>query len=109
MSYSERTALKEIIKFAKREFKEKKPLNIKVLRVKDKQIFSRGGTIPSIRVRQAQVPYYLVVVEYEHYHRIYKYFKSGILISAENYEKHSKEIKEYEKSTKLEFNIKRQH
>ncbi|MFX1532488.1 MAG: hypothetical protein ACFFBC_15330 [Promethearchaeota archaeon] len=38
--FTERTVLKKIVKFARREFREKKPKSVRVLRVKDGQILS---------------------------------------------------------------------
>ena len=105
MTYSERGTLKEIIKFAKREFRVKKPLSVKVLRVKDKRVFSRGALLPSITMKETQVPYYIVIVEYANNYRIYNYSKTGILINGENTEKTSDKMKQIEKSTKLEYTI----
>ena len=105
MTYSERYALKEIVKFAKREFREKKPLSVRILRFKDKQVFSRGGPIPTITIKETQIPYYLVVVEFEDNYRIYNYTKTAILINGVNIEKTSEKMKQIEKSTKLEYNI----
>ena len=47
-TFTERTALKEVVKFAKREFREKKPHSAKVVRVKDEKIFSKGGPLPTV-------------------------------------------------------------
>jgi hypothetical protein len=103
--FTERTALKEVVKFAKREFREKKPLNVRVLRVRDEKVFSIGGPIPAITVRATQVPYYIVVLDYGDVYRLYNYTKDGALILGENVEKGSDKMKEIEKSTKLEYKI----
>jgi len=103
--FTERTALKEIVKFAKREFREKKPYNVRVLRVRDEKVYSKGGPIPSITVRATQVPYYIVVLDYGDMYRIYNYTKDGVLILGENIEKGSSKIKELEKLTKSEYKI----
>ena len=39
MPHSDRKTLKEIVKFAVREFREKKPLSVRVLRVKDERVY----------------------------------------------------------------------
>ena len=103
--FVERTALKGIVKFAKREFREKKPQGIRVLRVKDEKVFSIGGPIPSITVKQTQIPYYLVVLDYGDMYRLYKFKKDGELFHGENVEKQSEKMKQIEKSTKLEYKI----
>ena len=103
--FTERTALKEIVKFAKREFREKKPHNVKVLRVKDEKVFTKGGPIPAITVKATQIPYYIVMLDYGDVYRIYSYTKDGILLLGENIEKESDKIKELEKLTKIEYKI----
>ena len=103
--FTERTALKEVVKFAKREFREKKPGGARVLRVKDEVVFSKGGPIPSITVKQTQIPYYLVVLDYGDIYRLYKFKKDGELFQGENVEKNSGRMKEIEKSTRLEYSI----
>jgi hypothetical protein len=103
--FTERTALKEVVKFAKREYSEKKPHTVRVLRVKDEVVFSKGGPIPSITVKQTQIPYYLVVLDYGDMYRLYKFRKDGELFQGENVERGSGRMKEIEKSAKLEYNI----
>ena len=103
--FTERTALKEVVKFAKREYSEKKPLNVRVLRVKDEKVYTKGGPLPSITIRKTHVPYYLVMLDYGDVYRVYSYTKDGILILGENIEKASDKIKELEKLTKIEYKI----
>ena len=103
--FTERTALKEVVKFAKREFREKKPHNVRVLRVKDEKVFSKGGPIPGITVKQTKIPYYLVVLDYGDMYRLYKFKKDGELFQGENVEKQSEKMKQIEKSTKVEYKI----
>ena len=103
--FTERTALKEVVKFAKREYSEKKPHSVRVLRVKDQVVFSKGGPIPSITVKQGQIPYYLVLLDYGDMCRVYSFKKDGILILGENIEKSSEKISILEKTTKTEFSF----
>ena len=102
---TERGALKEIVKFAKREYKEKKPYAVKVLRVKDEKVFSKGGPFPAVEIRKTRLPYYIVILDYGDVYRIYSYTKGGMLILGENIDKDSPKIKEIEKWTKLEYKI----
>jgi len=48
---SQRKVPKNIIQFGKREFKEKKPLSVEILRVKSKTILTRG-VLPSLSIKQ---------------------------------------------------------
>lgn len=103
--FTERTALKEIVKFAKREYKQKKPQNVRVLRVKDEKVFSKGGPFPAVEIRKTRLPYYIVVLDYGDVYRIYSYTKGGMLILGENVEKTSDKMKLIEKNTKVEYKI----
>ena len=57
--------VKTFIKFARREDKEKRLLNVRVLRAKEAHVLSRGGPIKKLSVSQIKNPYYLIVVEYK--------------------------------------------
>jgi hypothetical protein len=105
MSISQRKVLKEIVKFAKREFREKKPLNLRVLRVKDERIASRGGPLPNLIQTRTHTPYYHVVLNYGEEYRVYNFSKRGVLIDGKNFLKGSKEIKVIEKTTKVEYKL----
>jgi len=105
--FTERTALKEIVKFAKREFREKRPQNVRVLRVKDEQILSIGGPLPAITIKETQIPFYVVALDYGDMCRLYKFRKDGTLIDGENVENASDKMKKIEKSTKTEYIIPR--
>ena len=103
--FTERTALKEIIKFAKREFREKKPQNIRVLRVKEEKKVAFGGPFPVLSVKATNIPFYIVALDYGDLYRLYNFGKDGMLIGGENVEKTSDKIKMIEKSTKTEYTI----
>ena len=76
--------IKTLIKFARREYKEKRPIGVRVLRVKEALVLSKGGPIKTLSVRQIKNPYYLVVAEYKNQMRIYSYSLNGLLLGAEN-------------------------
>ena len=105
--FTERVALKEVVKFARREFREKKPQNVRVLRVKDEKIVSFGGPFPVLSIKAAQIPFYIVVLNYGDMYRLYNFGKDGTLIGGENVEKNSDKMKKIEKSTKTEYIIPR--
>ena len=103
--FTERNALKEVVKFAKREFREKKPHSAKVVRVKDEKIFSKGGPLPTVRLRRTQVSYYLVILDYGDVYRLYHFTKDGTLILGENVERKSETTRQIEKMTIGEYSI----
>ncbi|MFX0002682.1 MAG: hypothetical protein ACFE9C_18755 [Candidatus Hodarchaeota archaeon] len=100
-----RKILKQLIFFAKREFKEKKPLAAEVLSVKSEQYLSKGGPLKELSIRRVVGAYYLVMVEYKEEVRIYYYSRNGELIDAKNVEIGSKVLKDLQKSTVREFHI----
>ena len=102
---SERTALKEVVKFAKKEFREKKPLAGSVLRIKDEKKISIGGPLPQRGVIKHQNRFYVVLLDYGENYRVYNFTKVGILLNGENIEKNSDKIKSLEKSTKIEYKL----
>jgi hypothetical protein len=97
--------VKQLIFFAKREFKEKKPLAVEVLRVKSEQFLSKGGPLKELSIKRVVGALYLVMVEYKEEIRIYYYSRNGELIEAKNIEIDSKLLKDLQKSTIREFHI----
>ena len=102
---SNRKVLKEIVKFGKREYREKKPSNIKILRIKDETIFIKGEPFKRVRIAKSFHPHYLVLVEYDKSFRIYFFSKSGDLLGGENFNKTSKLINTIDKNTVKEYSI----
>ena len=105
MKYAERTALKAVVKFAKKEFREKRPLTGRVLRIKDEVKIAIGGPLPQLGVKEPQNRHYVVVLDYGDIYRIYNFTKTGLLMNGETIEKNSDKIKLLEKSTKLEYKL----
>lgn len=102
---TERTALKEVVKFAKREFREKKPLTGSVLRVRDVKKVTVGGAFPKHVVKEPHSKYYVVLLDYGETYRAYNFTKKGILMNGETIEKNSDKIKSLQKSTKVEYKL----
>ncbi len=99
---SHRKVLKEIIQFGKREFKEKKPLSVEILRVKSKTILTRG-ILPSLSIKQVKGARYLVVADYKEFFRVYPFTSSGVLLGGQNLEKTTKLLKALKKGTAKEY------
>lgn len=100
----ERHALKEIVKFAKREFREKRPRSVKVYRVKNERVFSRGF-LSSISMSKERLSKYIAAVEHPETLRVYFFTKQGILFSGKNFEKTEKVRKEIKKNTTIQYRL----
>lgn len=102
---TERTALKVVVRFAKKEVREKRPLTGSVLKVKDIKKISVGGPLPQHVIKESHTCYYVVLLDYGENYRVYNFTKTGILMNGETIEKNSDKIKLLEKSTKLEYKL----
>ncbi|MHA1931428.1 MAG: hypothetical protein ACW96X_02750 [Promethearchaeota archaeon] len=105
MRLTERNALKEVVKFAKKEFREKRPLTGKVLRVKDIKKVTIGGPLSQHAVKEPHIKNYVVLLDYGENYRVYNFSKTGILMNGETIEKNSDKIKLLLKSTKVEYKL----
>ncbi len=105
MKITERTALKTVVKFAKKEYREKGPLSGRVLRVKDLKKVSIGGPLPQRAVRESYTHHFVVLLDYGQDYRIYYFTKEGVLINGETVEKKSDKISILKQSTKLEYKL----
>ncbi|MBD3211364.1 MAG: hypothetical protein GF311_02060, partial [Candidatus Lokiarchaeota archaeon] len=96
---SERLAVKKVVQFATREYREKRPLSVMVLRVKPETFFFKG-VLSSIKIRKEQIFKLIVVSEYSDYFRIYSFTKSAELLGAEHIEKSAEFRRKIRTSTK---------
>ncbi len=97
-----RDVLKNIVKFARREYAEKKPLTLRVLRVKSKSILKRG-MLPNLNIKQVGSTHFIIIAEYSEHFRVYSFAKNGQLLGGENINKNPKVLKDLIKSTMLEY------
>lgn len=97
-----RHILKNLVQFAKREYDEKRPKLVQVLRVKSKTLLTRG-VLPSLQIRQIGAISFIITADYSDILRIYFFDHSGILLYGDNIELTAKNVKNIEKSTKLEY------
>jgi len=100
--------IKQLIFFAKREFREKKPLGVMVLRMKNERIISEGGPLKILSMSQASPIYYLVVVNYERHFRLYYYSRKGVALGAQNLELDESAIHKLHKLTVVEYKFPKQ-
>ena len=102
---SNRKALKQIVKFGKKEYREKKPSNVKILRIKDETIFIKGEPFKRVSIAKSSHPHYLVLVEYDKNLRVYFFSKNGVLLGGENFDKTSKLVNIIKKNTVKEYSV----
>ena len=100
--------VKQLIFFAKREFREKKPLGVMVLRMRNERIISEGGPLKILSMSQALPIYYLVVVNYEHHFRFYYYSRKGVALGAQNLELDGNSLQKLHKLTVVEYRFPKQ-
>ncbi|MFO8017678.1 MAG: hypothetical protein R6U96_03525 [Promethearchaeia archaeon] len=99
-----RSHLKDIVKFAQKEYEEKRPKTVKVLRVKAKSIFTRG-VLPSLDVKQLGRIQFVVLVEYARKARVYLFSKNAQMVGGENIEKESKKFKKIKEATTKHYSL----
>ena len=101
---SERKVSKELIRFGRREYREKRPITVKILRIKDITTFKKG-VLPPLIVKQRQAIQYVIIAEYVEDVRAYLFSSNGILIGAENIEKKSPVLEKLTKTSKIVYHI----
>lgn len=79
-----RKAAQEVVLFAKRQWKEKRPKTVEVRRVKDETLVEFG--FPKYIIKTQAPIRYFVSVEYSDALRIYQFSDKGELLGAENFE-----------------------
>ncbi|MFX1381671.1 MAG: hypothetical protein ACFFBP_04440 [Promethearchaeota archaeon] len=104
---SHRDVLKNIVKFSKKEYNEKKPLSLQLLRVKSKSVLKRG-MLPNLNIKQVQGIFFLVVLDYKEYLRIYFFNREGQLLGGENIDKSPILMKKLKKETTSEYKLPKQ-
>lgn len=80
-----RHTVKQLIYFARREYKEKHPKSVTVYRIKRETSLTRG-VLPILHIRSIGNTRFLVIANYVDNIRMYAFNQQGILLSGENYE-----------------------
>jgi hypothetical protein len=101
---NQRKVSKELLRFGKREYREKRPIKVKILRIKDTATFKRG-LLPTLVVKQRQAIQYVIITEYFEKNRIYLFSSNGILMGAENIENKSPVLEKLNKASKILYHI----
>lgn len=99
--------LKKVVRFAKREFREKRPLSVIIYRIKSQKVFSKGFR-NSVRISKAPLSKFIVAVEHKDHVRIYFFTTKGILFSGQNIGKTDKQLKILQKQGKVHYKIQKE-
>jgi len=94
-----RKAVKEVVSFAKKCFKQTKPRFLEVRRVKDEKITEFG--YPPVVLRSKAIVKYLACADYTEQLRVYFFSNSGQSLGAKNYGKPKDIKKEIAKKSNL--------
>lgn len=83
---------------------KKRPINIRILKIKDRTVFKRGF-LPSFVIKRHQIVQFIVLIEYSENFRIYLYSLNGILLESKNLSKQSSDITKILSSCKKLYQI----
>lgn len=101
---NQRKVSKDLLHFGRREYREKKPMKVKILRIKDITSLKRG-LLPNLVVKQHQTIQYVILAEYVENLRVYLFSSNGILIGAKNFEKKMPVLEKLTKASKILYHI----
>ena len=79
-----RKAVKEVVSFAKKCFKQTRPKSLEVRRVKDEKITEFG--FPPVVLKSKAIVKYIVCADYTEQLRVYFFSNSGQSLGAKNYD-----------------------
>jgi hypothetical protein len=85
---------KQLRNFAKKEFNEKKPLEIRVLQLKPGVIFKKGSILPNLMIKNFFGSAYVVYLDYGDQLKFYYFSKEGRSMGGQNFDKSEKLLKE---------------
>ena len=94
-----RKAVKEVVSFAKKCFKQTRPKSLEVRRVKDEKVKELG--FPPVVLKSKARVKYLACVDYTEQLRVYFFSDSGQSLGAKNYDTPSEIKSEIAKNSNL--------
>ena len=97
--------VKQLVQFTRREYSQKKPLKVSVLRRKKERILTKGGPIKVLSISRTLGALYLVMAEYSEGVRIYYYSREGKPLGTRNFDMDPILLENVKKSTIKEFEI----
>ena len=94
-----RKAVKEVVSFAKKCFKQTRPKSLEVRRVKDEKVTEFG--FPPVVLRSKAIVKYIACADYYEQLRVFFFSNSGQSLGAKNYDKTNDLKKEIAKKSNL--------
>jgi len=86
-----------------KEFKEKKPQSVSLIRIKPTQIYSKGSVLKMLSVSQSLNPYYAIVEKRQDKAYVLLYSRNGDPQGGKNIDLTEKQLKWIRKNTKKVF------
>jgi hypothetical protein len=85
---------KQLRSFAKKEYSEKKPLEIRVLQLKPGVVFKKGSMLPNLMIKNLTGTAYVIYLDYGDKLKFYYFAKNGMSMGGSNFDKSEKLLKE---------------
>ncbi len=85
---------KQLRNFAKKEYFEKKPLEIRVLQLKPGVVFKKGCMLPNLLIKKLAGTAYVIYLDYGAQLKFYYFAKNGMSMGGSNFDKNDKLLKE---------------
>lgn len=85
---------KQLRNFAKNEFNEKKPLEIRVLQLKPGVVFKKGSMLPTLLIKKLAGTAYVIYLDYGDQLKFYYFAQNGMSLGSSNFDKSKKLLKE---------------
>jgi hypothetical protein len=85
---------KNLRNFAKKEYNEKKPLEIRVLQLKPGVIFKKGSMLPNLMIKKLTETAYVIYLDYGDQLKFYYFSRDGQSMGGSNFDKSEKLLKE---------------
>ena len=104
LNIRQKKVIKELIHFGRREYREKRPIQIQIVQTKGTTFLTRGY-LPSLIIKEHQFIQYVVLAEYIDVYRLYLFDIKGMLLGAENIEKEPPVLEKLLKSSKILYYI----
>ncbi|MCF2139941.1 MAG: hypothetical protein K9W44_07795 [Candidatus Lokiarchaeota archaeon] len=90
----EQKVKKKLVEFVKEEYIQKKPREIRLLKLKPKTVFKKGTILPNIMIKAFQITAFVIYLDFGEELRFYLFSAAGQSLGATTVEKTEKMLKE---------------
>ncbi|WP_457558473.1 hypothetical protein [Candidatus Harpocratesius sp.] len=90
----EQKVKKKLVEFVKEEYIQKKPREIRLLKIKPKTVFKKGTILPNIIIKAFQITSFVIYLDFGEELRFYLFSSTGQSLGATTVEKTEKMLKE---------------